>query len=141
MIQTNINKVSLYIIIVQVIFYPGYFENRIVRKPALGGVCSLTNYGVTYENTKSSRASDYRDFVCSLFPKAVLFDFYFKNLLSQGTSFPTKRRLRPACASAQSSQSLCMTVCLVTMDTKHFQVDSEVSWGASRNHAYIILTP
>ena len=38
-------KVSPYIIIVQVIYYflwlhPGYFENRIPLKPALGGVCS-----------------------------------------------------------------------------------------------------
>ena len=31
--------------------YPGYFENRIPLKPALGGVCSLTNYSVPYEET------------------------------------------------------------------------------------------
>ena len=55
-------KVSPYIIIVQVIFhflrdhraYPGYFGNRIPIKPALGGVCSLTNYSVAYEDTQSN---------------------------------------------------------------------------------------
>ena len=31
----------------------------------------------SYEETQSNRVSDFRDFVCSLFPKAVLFDFYF----------------------------------------------------------------
>ena len=46
-----------YSIIVQVMFYffwdhwanPGYFENRIPLKPALGAVCSLANYSVAYE--------------------------------------------------------------------------------------------
>ena len=42
---------------------------------ALGSVSSLTNYSVAYE-TQSNRVSDFRGFVCSLFPKAVLFDFY-----------------------------------------------------------------
>ena len=78
-------KVPPYIIIVQVIFYllwdhlahPCYFENRIPLKPALGGVCSLANYSVAYEETQSNRVSDFSDFVCSLFPKAILFDFYF----------------------------------------------------------------
>ena len=27
----------------------------------------------------SYRVSDFRDFVCSLFPKVILFDVYFKN--------------------------------------------------------------
>ena len=54
----------------------GYFENRIPLKPALGGVCSLANYSVAYEETQSNRVSDFRDFVCSLFPKAILLDFY-----------------------------------------------------------------
>ena len=72
------------IIIVQVIFHflwdhwahPGYFKNRIPLKPALGGVCSLANYSVAYEDTQSNRVTDFHDFVCSLFPKAILFDFY-----------------------------------------------------------------
>ena len=51
----------------------GYFENRIL----LGGVCNLANYSVAYEETQSNRVSDFRDFVCSLFPKAILFDFSF----------------------------------------------------------------
>ena len=42
-----------------------------------GGVCSLANYSVAYEETHSKRASNFRDCVCSLFPKAILFDFYF----------------------------------------------------------------
>ena len=41
----------------------------------LGGVCSLANYSVAYEETQSNRVSDFRDFVCSLFPKVILFDF------------------------------------------------------------------
>ena len=40
-------------------------------------VCSLANYNVAYEKTPSNRVSDYRDFVYSLFPKAILFYFYF----------------------------------------------------------------
>ena len=74
--------------IVQVIFYflwehwahPGYFENRILLKPALGGVCSLANYSVADEETQSNRVSDFRDFVCSLFPKATLFDLFLSFL-------------------------------------------------------------
>ena len=42
-----------------------------------GVVCSLANYSVAYEETPSNRDSDFRDFVCSLFPMANLFDFYF----------------------------------------------------------------
>ena len=38
-----------------------------------GGVCSLANYNVAYEETQSNRVSDFRDFVCSLFPKAINF--------------------------------------------------------------------
>ena len=44
-------------------------------KTALGGVCSLTNYSVAYEEIQSNRVSDFRDFVCSFFPKAILFTF------------------------------------------------------------------
>ena len=40
------------------------------------------NYSVAYEETQSNRVSDFRDFVCSLFSKAILFYFYF-TLLSQ----------------------------------------------------------
>ena len=32
---------------------------------------------VAYKVTRSNRFSDFRDFVCSLFPKAILFYFYF----------------------------------------------------------------
>ena len=56
-----------------------YFENRIPLKPALGeggGVCSLANYSVAYEVTQSNRVSDFRDFVCSLFPKAIFSDLF-----------------------------------------------------------------
>ena len=54
-----------------------YFEDRIPLKPALGGVCSLANYSVAYEETQSNQVSEFRDFVCSLFHKAILFDFLF----------------------------------------------------------------
>ena len=40
-----------------------------------GGVCSLANYSVAYEETQSNRVSDFRDFVCSLFPKATFLTF------------------------------------------------------------------
>ena len=54
-----------------------FFENRIPFKPALGEVCSLANYSLAYEETRSNRVSDFHDFVYSLFTKAILFDFYF----------------------------------------------------------------
>ena len=48
-------------------------------KPALGmgagGVYSLANYSVAYDETQSNRVSDLRDCVCSLFPKAIIFTF------------------------------------------------------------------
>ena len=44
-------------------------------KPTLGGVCSLANHSVAYEETQSNRVSEFRDFVCSLFPKTILFTF------------------------------------------------------------------
>ena len=56
-------------------------------KPALGDVCSLANYSVAYEETQSNRVSEFRDFVCSLFPKASLFDFYFALMLDYGLKF------------------------------------------------------
>ena len=51
-------------------------KKRIPLKPALGGLCSLANYSVAYEETQSNRVSDFRDFVYSLFRKAILFDCY-----------------------------------------------------------------
>ena len=42
----------------------------------VGSICSLANYSVVGEETQSNRVSDFRDFVCSLFPKAILSDFY-----------------------------------------------------------------
>ena len=44
-----------------------------------GSVCSLENYSVAYEETQSNRVSDLRDFVCSLFSKAIIFDIYFNS--------------------------------------------------------------
>ena len=35
--------------------HPGYFENRISLKPALGSICSLANYSLAYDETKSNR--------------------------------------------------------------------------------------
>ena len=37
---------------------------------------SFANYSVAYEETQSNRVSVFRNFVRSLFPKAILFDFY-----------------------------------------------------------------
>ena len=42
-----------------------------------GCVCSLANYSVACEETQSNRVSDFGDFVCSLFPKAVFFLLLF----------------------------------------------------------------
>ena len=53
------------------------FKNRIPLKPALGSVCSLANYSAAHEETHSSRVFDFRNIVCSLFPKAIPFYFYF----------------------------------------------------------------
>ena len=64
------------------ILFPGYFENRIPLKPALGGVCSLANYSVAYEETQLNRVSKFCDCVYSLFPKAILFDFYISYIAS-----------------------------------------------------------
>ena len=40
-----------------------------------GGVCSLSNYSVTYKETQSNEVFDFRDFVCSLFPKETFLNF------------------------------------------------------------------
>ena len=37
--------------------HSGYFENRIPLKPVLGGVSSIANYSVAYEETQSNRFS------------------------------------------------------------------------------------
>ena len=42
---------------------------------------SLANYIVAHGETQSKRVSNFRDFVCSLFPNAILFDFYFTKVL------------------------------------------------------------
>ena len=34
---------------------------------------------VVYEETQSNRVSDYRNYVCSLFPKTNLFDFCYSS--------------------------------------------------------------
>ena len=47
-------------------------KKRIPLKPALGGLCSLANYSVAYEETQSNRVSEFRDFVYSMFRKAIL---------------------------------------------------------------------
>ena len=51
-------------------------------KSALGGGGGGEGRGAyaasqTYEEIQSNRVSDFHDFVCSLFPKAILFDCYF----------------------------------------------------------------
>ena len=37
----------------------------------------FANYSVAYDETQSNRVFDFRYFVCSLFPKAILYNFYF----------------------------------------------------------------
>ena len=41
------------------------------------GVCSLANYSIAHEAIQSNQAFDFLDFVCSLFPKEILSDFYY----------------------------------------------------------------
>ena len=36
--------------------YPGYFETQILIKPVLGGVCSLANYSVAYEEISQTKS-------------------------------------------------------------------------------------
>ena len=46
------------------------------REVGVGGgcVCSLANYSVAYDETQSSRVSDFRDFACFFF---FFFFFFF----------------------------------------------------------------
>ena len=46
------------------------YKNRLSRH-YWGCLCSLANYSVAYKETQSNRDSDFRDFVCALFPKAI----------------------------------------------------------------------
>ena len=46
-----------------------------------GGVCSLANYNVAHGETQLNRVSDFRVFVCSLFPKQSCFTFIHVVLL------------------------------------------------------------
>ena len=90
--------------------YPAYFEkkktNRIPFKPELGGVYSLANSSVVYEETQSNRVSDFRDFVCSLFPKAILFDFYSFHYLTRITPFhyPSRKLNFTTCLRLQTAK-------------------------------------
>ena len=96
-IKRNISKVTknnyqLPILVILKIKY-----RSIPLKPALGGVYSLANYRVAYEDIQSNRVYDFRDFVCSLFPKAILFDlFFFLNILL------ISRRKRVICKSLRT---------------------------------------
>ena len=42
-----------------------------------GGAYAASQTTLLYTKKQSNRFSDFRDFVCSLFPKAILFDVYF----------------------------------------------------------------
>ena len=48
--------------------------------PGGGGVCSLANNTVAYEETQSNRVTDFRNFVYSLFPTVILLDFIILKL-------------------------------------------------------------
>ena len=70
--QTQENRISSFWFIIE----PILIILKIKYQPALEGVRSLANYSVAYEETLSNRVSDFRYFVCSLFTKAILLDFY-----------------------------------------------------------------
>ena len=58
-------------------------KNRIPLKPALGGAYAASQTTVLHmKRTQSNRVSDFHDFVCSLFPKTILFDSYLKRTLA-----------------------------------------------------------
>ena len=42
------------------------------------GLCSLAKYRFACEEIQSNRVSDFRDFVCYLFPKATFLTFIFE---------------------------------------------------------------
>ena len=52
----------------------GYFENRIPIKPALGAYAA-SQTTVLHMKRLNQTESEFRDFVCSLFPKANIFYF------------------------------------------------------------------
>ena len=70
---------------------PGYSENWTSLKPALGGVCSLANYSVAYEETRSNRVSDFRGRCVPCFQKQSLSTYFSlrirpENTFSQGAA-------------------------------------------------------
>ena len=58
------------------------------------GVCSLANYSVAYEETRSNRVSDFRNFVCSLLPKNNLFLTFSTIFLTLKVQKDNKQRKR-----------------------------------------------
>ena len=62
---------------------PSYlWKSNTALAGARGSVCSLAIYRVAYEETQSKQVSAFRDFVCSLFPKAILSVISFLTLIS-----------------------------------------------------------
>ena len=76
------------IIIEQVIFYflwdhwahPGYFENRTPLKPVLGGVCSLADCNVAYEETQSNRVSIFVILCVLCFQRQSFFTLFYSTV-------------------------------------------------------------
>ena len=58
-------------------------RNRIPLKQARGHMQPT----VLHMKRQSNRVSDFRDFLCSLFPKAILFDFYWLAVVQLLVSF------------------------------------------------------
>ena len=66
----SILEYSWYILIVSSV---SVTEKKTCPKKTCVVFVQYLNYSVAYEETQSNRVSDFRDFVCSMFPKVILF--------------------------------------------------------------------
>ena len=69
-------KWLIFVILCVLCFHRQSFFFTFIYSIVASVVCSLANYSVAYEETQWNRVSDFRDFVCSLFPKAIFFYFF-----------------------------------------------------------------
>ena len=130
-------KVSQYIIKVQVKFYflwdhwalTGYFENRIPVKPALGGVCSLANYSVAYEETQSNRVSDFSWFCVFFVSKGNPFLLLFYSTVA-GVVLCGGRKKSPFLLFVIDPMGSCSGLCL---KCKTFISTNQIVWNVYKD--------
>ena len=132
------------------------------------GICSLANYCVATEETQSNWISEFRDFVWSFFPKAILSDFYFTVVCLDFVNILRRRlldnfsehvglKLRSRCNLLYNQFSkldditlyqlwALLKCCLLyvasaIMYKQHIQKALPNTLFSSRKHAYITFTP